>query len=121
MPDQAKAAIFDPAIAKLRRINRKPPPSARRCTRAGGWMDMNAGFIPTGIQLDRCSPLHEKRVDPDDGRLWTFAGLVNVCHVFGQDRHSTWPSYSMDEIVTFWDTMQVHTCLCRVVCEDTSA
>ena len=48
--------------------------------------------------------MREKRVDPEDGLLWTFAGLVNGCK----------DSYSMDEIITYWDTMQLYT-LCRLV------
>ena len=46
MPSQAQASIFDPAIAKLRRINWQLPPSARRCPSAGAWMDIKRGLYP---------------------------------------------------------------------------
>ena len=56
--------------------------------------------------------MHEKRVDPEDGLIRTLAGLVNGCK----------DSYSMDEIVTYWDAMQLYTGLCRLVkyCETVS-
>ena len=78
-----------------------PPDADMDGSLAGG---LRAGSAASSPQA-AIGPAHEKRIDPGDGLLWTYVGLVDGCK----------DNYSMDEIIAYWDSMPLYTGLCRPI------